>query len=178
MHARGFSLPKLGTLGTIPALCAIPAAGTAGSTRTGSSRRGWSLTRARKTCLVGGMLVSSVVALAAVAPSAGLALAFLAVAYAALAFTGASIWALALGRRADPAPRRLDRGRAELRLEPGRHLDHDLHRVMLTITSGSFVIPLMVAGAICLVGAASYLFVVGRIEPLPVLEGTRDRPAA
>jgi len=47
--------------------------------------------------------------------------------------------------------------------------------VMLTITHGSFVIPLATAGGLCLVGAATYLFVVGPIEPLPVLAERRVR---
>jgi ACS family D-galactonate transporter-like MFS transporter len=31
------------------------------------------------------------------------------------------------------------------------------------------VIPLVAAGALCVVGALSYLFVVGKVEPLPPL---------
>ncbi len=38
---------------------------------------------------------------------------------------------------------------------------------MLTVTQGSFAIPLMVAGGFCLLGAFIYLFVVGEIAPLP-----------
>jgi hypothetical protein len=44
---------------------------------------------------------------------------------------------------------------------------------MLTITSGSFVVPLMVAGGFCVLGAAVYLFVIEDIAPLPA----RDRTA-
>jgi len=40
---------------------------------------------------------------------------------------------------------------------------------MLTITSGSFVVPLTVAGGFCVLGAAVYLFMVGEIAPLPPL---------
>jgi ACS family D-galactonate transporter-like MFS transporter len=42
--------------------------------------------------------------------------------------------------------------------------------VMLVITKGSFLIPLGVAGALCLVGALSYLFLVGKVAPLPALK--------
>jgi hypothetical protein len=42
--------------------------------------------------------------------------------------------------------------------------------LMLTLTSGSFLVPLAVAGAGCVVGALSYLFVLGKVEPLPPLE--------
>ena len=41
--------------------------------------------------------------------------------------------------------------------------------VMLVLTKGSFLIPLAVAGGLCVVGALSYLFVVGKVEPLPLL---------
>ncbi len=48
--------------------------------------------------------------------------------------------------------------------------------VMLTITNGSFLVPLSVAGALYVVGALSYLFIVGKIEPLPPIKG-RSFPA-
>ena len=58
--SRGFSLAKLGTLGLLPGLVAIPAGWLGGWLSDHLYRRGWSLTAARKTCLVGGMLISSV----------------------------------------------------------------------------------------------------------------------
>ncbi|PXW16919.1 hypothetical protein C7408_12820 [Paraburkholderia caballeronis] len=45
---------------------------------------------------------------------------------------------------------------------------------MVALTKGSFTVPLVVAGGFCLLGAFSYLVIVGRIEPLPVERG-RDR---
>ena len=41
--------------------------------------------------------------------------------------------------------------------------------VMLVLTKGSFLVPLAVAGGLCVVGALSYLFIVGKVEPLPLL---------
>jgi hypothetical protein len=49
---------------------------------------------------------------------------------------------------------------------------------MLAITKGSFVIPLMVAGSLCIVGALSYLFLVGKVEPLPLLPRVRTKKFA
>ena len=57
-------------------------------------KRGWSLNKVRKTCLVGGMLVCSVIALAAIAPEAWQALVLMSISYAAAAFTIVSIWCL------------------------------------------------------------------------------------
>ena len=56
--------------------------------------RGWSLNKVRKTCLVGGMLVCSVIALAAIAPQAWQALVLMSISYAASAFTIVTIWCL------------------------------------------------------------------------------------
>ncbi len=50
--------------------------------------------------------------------------------------------------------------------------------VMLTITSGSFIVPLVVAGGFCLLGAAADLFMVGEIAPLPpLLDGSATHRA-
>jgi hypothetical protein len=43
---------------------------------------------------------------------------------------------------------------------------------MLTITSGSFVVPLIVAGGFCILGAAVYMFVIEDIAPLTAREPT------
>ena len=93
-ESRGFSLTKLGTLGLLPGLVAIPAGWLGGWLSDHLYRRGWSLTAARKTCLVGGMLTSSVVALAAVVPGDLAAVGLLALSYSGLAFAGANIWTL------------------------------------------------------------------------------------
>ena len=69
LEARGFSLKQLGTLGVLPALAAIPGGWFGGFISDYLFRRCWSLTKARKTCLVRGMLLSSVIAFAAVVPS-------------------------------------------------------------------------------------------------------------
>jgi MFS transporter, ACS family, D-galactonate transporter len=36
--------------------------------------------------------------------------------------------------------------------------------IILTVTHGSFAIPLLTAGAFCVIGACSYLFIVGPVE--------------
>ena len=178
MQSRGFSLAQLGMLGTLPALLAIPSGWLGGYTSDWLYRRGWSLTAARKTCLVGGMLTSSVITGSAFVSSVYAALALFAIAYAALAFTAASIWSLP----GDVAPTRSHvasiGGIQNFASNLAGIVTTTFTGVMLTITSGSFIVPLVVAGAACLVGAAMYLFVVGRIEPLPVpAEQQAVRPA-
>src|SRR4051812_29345958 len=94
VQTRGFSLKSLGTLGMIPALIAIPGGWLGGYVSDALFRRGWSLTAARKTCMVGGMLLSSVITLSAFTENVYLMLAFFGIAYGSLAFAAASIWSL------------------------------------------------------------------------------------
>lgn len=167
VRARGFSLAQLGTLGVLPALIAIPGGWIGGFTSDALYRHGWSLTAARKTCLVGGMLASSVITLSAYAPNVYVALLFFAIAYASLAFTAASIWSLP----ADVAPTSAHvasiGGIQNFASNLAGIVTTTFTGVMLTITSGSFVVPLVVAGGFCILGAAAYLFLVGEIAPLP-----------
>ncbi len=175
MSARHFSLKQFGIFGLIPGLIAIPGGWLGGITSDWLYRRGWSLTAARKTCLVGGMLLSSSITLAAIVPAAWMALGLFGFAYASLAFTAASIWSLP----GDVAPTRAQVGSIggiqNFASNIAGVVTTSFTGVMLTITHGSFVIPLAAAGGLCLVGAASYLFVVGPIEPLPVMR-VRGRP--
>jgi len=169
MSARHFSLKQFGTLGLVPGLLAIPGGWLGGITSDWLYRRGWSLTAARKTCLVGGMLLSSVITLAAVVPAAWMALVLFGVAYAALAFTAASIWSLP----GDVAPTRAQvasiGGIQNFASNMAGVVTTSFTGIMLTITHGSFFVPLATAGGFCILGAATYLFIVGPIEPLPLI---------
>jgi sugar phosphate permease len=165
-EARGFSLEKLGTLGLLPGAVAIPAGWLGGYLSDYLFRRGWSLTAARKTCLVGGMLTSSVVALAAVVPGDLAAIAFLSLSYAGLAFAGANIWTLP----GDVAPTQAHvasiGGIQNFASNIAGIVLTTFTGLMVSLTKGSFFIPLAVAGIISILGAASYLFIVGEIAPL------------
>jgi ACS family D-galactonate transporter-like MFS transporter len=137
---------------------------------------GWTATRARKTCLVGGMLMSSTIALSAFVESTGACLALFALAYASLSFAGANVWTVV--SEIAPTPNHVASigGIQNFAGNLAGILITTFTGVMLTITNGSFLVPLSVAGALCVVGALSYLFIVGKIEPLPPIKG-RSFPA-
>lgn len=178
VQARGFSLAQLGSLGALPGLLAIPGGWLGGFASDSLYRRGWSLTAARKTCLVGGMLMSSVITLSVLAPNVYVALGLFAVSYASLAFTGASIWTLP----ADVAPTQAHvasiGGIQNFASNLAGIFISTFTGFMLLITKGSFAVPLTVAGALCLLGAGVYLFMLGRIEPLPLLARSDVAPRA
>jgi len=166
IQARGFSLAQLGTLGLLPGLVSIPCGWLGGFASDALYRRGWSLTAARKTCLVGGMLTSSVITLSVFAPNVYVALAFFAIAYGALAFTAASIWALPGDVAPSPAHVASIGGIQNFAANIAGIVTTSFTGVMLAITGGSFVVPLITAGGICLLGAVVYMFVITEIEPL------------
>ncbi len=169
VQARGFSLKELGTLGLLPGLFSIPSGWLGGFVSDRLYRRGWSLTAARKTCLVGGMLMSSIITASAFAPNVYVALACFAIAYGSLAFTAASIWSLPGDVAPTPAHVASIGGIQNFASNLAGIVTTTFTGVMLTITSGSFVVPLTVAGGFCVLGAVVYLFVVGEIAPLPPL---------
>ncbi|RUT24220.1 hypothetical protein C0V97_17760 [Asaia sp. W19] len=48
--------------------------------------------------------------------------------------------------------------------------------LMVSLTHGSFLIPLCATGGFGLLGAVSYLFIVGPIEPLPLDPPKKNAP--
>ncbi|HEX7932780.1 MAG TPA: MFS transporter [Paraburkholderia sp.] len=176
VQTRGFSLKSLGTLGMIPALIAIPGGWLGGYVSDALFRRGWSLTAARKTCMVGGMLLSSVITLSAFTSNVYLMLAFFGIAYGSLAFAAASIWSLP-GDVA-PTPRHVASigGIQNFASNLAGIVITTFTGVMVSLSKGSFTIPLVVAGGFCFLGAFSYLVLVGRIEPLTLASESESVP--
>ncbi|MFL9900837.1 MFS transporter [Paraburkholderia fungorum] len=166
MNARGFSLAQLGTLGMMPALCAIPGSWLGGATSDALFRRGWSMTAARKTCLVSGMLLSSCITLCAFADSRAIAIGLFSLTYLSLSFVSANAWSLPAD--VAPSPRHVATISAiqNTASNIAGILTSTFTGIMLTVTHGSFAIPLLTAGAFCVIGACSYLFIVGPVEPI------------
>ena len=166
--AHGFSLKELGTLGAIPALMGIPGALLGGYISDLLHRKGLSLTAARKTCLILGMLLSSVIGLAAFTDSIAVILVLFSLSYFGLAVTAANIWTLP----SDVAPSSdyvgTIGGIQNFAGNLAGIVTAGFTGLMLTLSHGSFVVPLIVAGGICLFGAVTFLFIMGKIEPLKI----------
>lgn len=166
--AHGFSLKELGTLGAIPALMGIPGSLLGGLASDALYRKGFSLTAARKTCLIAGMLLSSVIAFAAFTNSIALILTLFSLTYAGLAFTAANIWTLP----ADVAPASnyvaTLGGIQNFAGNLAGIVTASFTGLMLSLSHGSFVVPLLVAGGICILGALNFMFLLGKLEPLPI----------
>jgi len=170
LQARGFSLKALGTWGALPAVMAIMGNWMGGYASDRLLKAGWSHTAARKTCLVGGMAVASCIGLSAVVESTWLCLALFTLAYASLSFTGANVWTVASEIAPTPGHVASIGGIQNFAGNLAGILISIFTGEMLALTQGSFLIPLATAGALCLVGALSYLFLVGKVEPLAALK--------
>ncbi len=168
VDARGFDLLKLGVFGVLPALVAIPGGWIGGLVSDRMVKQGKSLTVARKIPLVGGMTLSSVIALAVLVPTAAEALALLCVCYAALTFAAASVWSLPADVAPTPGHVASIGGIQNFASNLAGVLGATTTGALVALDGGSFVPALVLSGALGLVGAFSYLMIVGRIEPLPV----------
>lgn len=165
---RGFSLLKLGFFGAIPGLFAVLASWSGGLLADRAIRRGASVTRVRKTVIVGGLCGGSLIMFAALVPQAWMALALLSLAFGSLAIAGTGIWALP----ADVAPSSKHVGSIGGLQNFASNFAGIITPIMvgsLIDATGSFVVPLLIIGAIALVGALNYLVIMGRIEPLKLI---------
>lgn len=163
MDARGFSLKQIATVGALPSVSAILGGLLGGVVADWLYRRGWSLTVARKTCLVGGLAASSLIAPAAMTPDVPLAIALFCIAYAGIAFTSSNLQALP----PEVAPRPNLVGTVAAIQTIGGTIagitSSWLIGVVVQINQGSYVAPTLAVSACALFGALNYLFMVGRI---------------
>jgi ACS family glucarate transporter-like MFS transporter len=116
------------------------------------------------------MLLSSVIAVAVLVPAAWQALALLSISYASLAFSAASVATLP----SDVAPQ-ADQVSS---LAGIQNFASNVAGVLGPIVTGlligatgSFVLALLLSGALCIVGALTYTLGIKRVEPLPARPG-------
>lgn len=164
VEERGFDLLKLGVFGAIPPIAAIAGSWIGGLLGDFLLARGWSLTRVRKTSLVVGMLLCSVIALAAFVPEAWQALTLMSISYAAASMTIVVIWCLP----ADVAPTS-----TVASLGSTQNFFSNIGSALSPIVigavyaaTGSFAIPLLLAGAVAIAGALVFGLLLKRVEPL------------
>lgn len=166
VQAKGFTLGQLGTLGAVPALMAIPGSVLGGWASDELHRRGWSLTAARKTCIIAGLLAASIIVLGAFTDSTGVTVLLFSFAYASLSFVAANLWALP----ADVAPAAgyvaTIGGITNFAANLAGAATAGLTGVMLTVSGGSFFGPLALASLTCLVASLIYGVLMPTIRPL------------
>lgn len=171
LEARSLDLLKLGTLGAIPGLTAVVGAWVVGLTADRMISRGANVTRVRKTTIVGGLLGGSVILFAGMAPGVGMSLVFLSIAYASLAIAGTGIWAYP----SDIAPTARHvasiGGIQNFASNIAGIISPFVFGALLDVYDGNYTAGFAVASVVAVLGAATYAFIVGPAERLPLLRG-------
>jgi ACS family D-galactonate transporter-like MFS transporter len=163
VEARGMNFVRAGFLASLPFLAAFVGVLTAGLLSDFMLRRGMTLSTARKVPIIGGLLLSTSIVGANYVDSPGLIIAFL-----AIAFFGNGLSSITWSLVSAIAPERL------LGLTSGVfNFMGNLAGITVPIIVGylaaSYGYPagLTYVAAVALLGALSYVFVVGKVERLP-----------
>ncbi|WP_035452663.1 MFS transporter [Alicyclobacillus herbarius] len=168
VNERGMKMMTMGFVAMIPPLAGLVAELVAGWTMDFLYTKGLSLTVVRKVHLVGGMIIATSIALAGLVNSAVWAVALLAISYAGLEFAACAIWSLP----GDVAPANMTSTVGGI-----QNCASNIAGILGPIVTGaivaaahSFVPALLVSGAMTLIGALTYLFGLGKVEPIqPVI---------
>jgi ACS family glucarate transporter-like MFS transporter len=163
-----FSLKQLGIYGALPPFLAIISTWCGGLFSDALVGRGISIGLARKIPIIGALALASSIIFAAYAETAATALALLTLAMCSSAFAAGSV--LSLPADVAPTPDTVGSiaGLQNFGAQIGGILSPILTGVLLAADHGSYRLPLIAAGLICLAGALIYAFMV-RVEPLPML---------
>ncbi|MGQ4513140.1 MFS transporter [Streptomyces sp. DW26H14] len=156
VEARHFSLLTLGVFGAIPGIVAVLSELASGFLQDRLIRAGRRVNAVRKGFIVSGMLVSSLIAIAVVAPNAATALLLLSVSYGALLIGGPSLGTFP----SEFAPTARHIGSLAGIQNSAGNVAGFLGPVVtgaLVAGTGSFVPPLVITGALAVVGAVNYI---------------------
>ena len=164
VQERGLSFATMGWMAMLPPLTGILSEWFGGWLLDYTYKRTKSLDIARKTNLVGGMVLATTIAFAGLSSSNTILMVLLCISYAGLSFAGSAIWCLP----GDIAPQNMTSvlgGMQNCIANFGGILGPIVTGFIISST-GSFIPALGVSGALCVVGALMYLFVLKDIKPI------------
>ncbi len=156
---------KFGFLGMIPGIASMLGGWVGGYVSDTLVRRGMKVSKARKICLVGGLLGTSTIGLAVISPSIETALLALSASYFSSTFAAASVWCLP----GDIAPTDAHIGSLGGIQNTAANLAGVISPVfigVITSLTSSFTVPLVIAGFVGLIGALNYAFFMPEIKPI------------
>lgn len=174
MDVRHFSLARMGILGVVPLIASAVGGVIGGVVGDLLVRRGWTLNAARKSCIIGGLLLACCTAPAAWLDDTTLIIVLLSTGMFANAFASVSIFALPLD--VSPTPERTA-SLAAIQMSgtmAGGLVYPLLVGYMLDWTGGDFSLPIVGSGVIAVLGLLIFLVLVRDVAPLPI----RRRPVA
>ncbi|HEY5856796.1 MAG TPA: MFS transporter [Aldersonia sp.] len=167
VQERGLSILEAGFIASLPALCGFAGGILGGVLSDALVRRGWSLTRARKTPIVFGLLMATVIVGCNYTDAS-----WLVVALMSLSFFGKGLGALGWAVVADTAPKEIAglSGGVFNTFGSLAAITSPIVIGYLVNTTGSFELALAYVGASALLAVTCYLVVVGPIRRLDLDE--------
>lgn len=166
VQERGMKLMTMGFVAMIPPLTGLVTELAGGWFSDWLYTRGHSLTFARKVNLVAGMLLATSIAFAGQVDSAVTCIFLLSLSYGGLVFAASAIWSLP----GDIAPQNTVSVVGGLQAAVS-NLGGVLGPIVtgyIVATAHSFIPALIVSGGATLLGALTYLFYLGKVEPIRV----------
>jgi ACS family D-galactonate transporter-like MFS transporter len=177
VNERGLSMQRMAVLGSLPFLAMAAASVLGGWLSDWRIARGASVTRVRKTCVISGLLLCCLTLLPAAAVSSpGFSIVLLTVSCSALGLFTSNVWAITqtlAGPRAAGSWTGIQNAIGNL----GGVISPLLTGLVVGRT-GSYYLAFAMASAVLVLGAASYLVLVGEISPVKWTEGTSERDVA
>jgi MFS family permease len=171
---RGLSMQSMAVLGSLPFFAMAATSVLGGWLSDLLIRRGASVTRVRKTFVNSGLLLCCVTLLpAAVVASPGLCVVLLVVSCASLGLFTSNVWAITqtlAGPRAAGSWTGIQNAIGNL-----GGVVSPLLTGMVVARTGSYYLAFLIASAMLVLGALSYLILVGQISPLQWAEDTPER---
>lgn len=165
LQVRGISLKDLAVLGPLPTIAAIGGGLLGGVVADALYRSGWSITAARRTCLIGGLAASALVVPAALAGNLYVAVGLFSLSYAGISFTSANVQALP----PEVAPSLGQVGTlAGFQMVGGALAGIVSNLVIggLVTATGDYDAPLFLLGALAALAIINYAFILGPIQPI------------
>ncbi|MFY4776521.1 MFS transporter [Metabacillus sp. RGM 3146] len=176
VNDRGFELMKMGWVSMIPPLFGLLAELAAGAFSDHLYSKGHSLTFVRKLNLVGGMLLATSIAFAGLVSSPVLSIVLMSISYGGLTTAACAIWSLP-GDVAPPNMTSVVGGLQNCVSNFGGILGPIVTGFIISAT-GSFIPALIVSGVATLLGAITYMFWLGKVEPIVPKSGPADKTVA
>jgi MFS family permease len=158
------SLIKMGFVASIPLLVAMFAEFFGGWVSDILYSRGWTLTVVRKTILIIGMLLASSIALVPLTPSLGWVILIMAISKSGGPIAASQVWSIP----GDIAPKNMVSlmGALQNSISNMAGIVGPIATGIIIQVTGSFSRALMAVGLITMLGAANFLFFLGKLEPI------------
>jgi MFS transporter, ACS family, D-galactonate transporter len=162
---KGYTFLKVGMVALIPPFCAILGELITGAITDKLISNGVSVTYARKIPLCVGMICSAIIILSYYTENTLLVILFLSLSYAFLISASPSIWAIPAD--ISPSPDMIGTiGGFQNTFSNIAGIIAPIITGFLFEQTGSFLLPLLVSSGLAILGALSYWFIVGELEPI------------